>query len=127
MSVALVDAGTDSVIPGYETMSNGITLDLRVLPTENLNIWATLNPTIVDHVDTDLDGIEQRTEYFFPYTFPGNNGFDFYGWNFSLGSHVLTYTPYLADGTMGTPFVFNFTVIRSDIQIATPTATPGSP
>lgn len=94
-------------------MPDGITLDLNSLPTENLNMWATINPSTVGRVETDLDGIEQRTEFFSPYTFPGNNGFDFSGWNFSEGPHTLTFTPYLEDGTAGIPFVFTFTVVRS--------------
>jgi len=95
-------------------MPDGIALNLNALPTENLNIWATLDPMVVHHVDVSLTGAatQNHTEYFFPYTFPGNNGFDFHPYNFVLGAYTLTLQPYIDATTPGTPFVFNFTVVR---------------
>jgi hypothetical protein len=117
VSIALVNADTDSVIPGYETMPDGITLDLTTLPTENLNMWVTLDPQFANRVVVSLNGAVHHTEYYYPYTFPGNNNFDFSGYNFDPGSYTLAFHPYADDGSPGgvpgTPFVFNFTVIRS--------------
>ena len=95
-------------------MPDGITLNLTTLPTENLNIWAHLDPQIADHVDISLTGAmsHDHTEYFFPYTFPGNNNFDFDGYNFIPGLYTLTFSPYIDATTPGETFVFNFTVIR---------------
>ncbi len=120
VKIALVNADTDTVI--YEAMPDGITLDLTLLPTENLNMWTTLSPEIVDHVDVTLTGAASRThtEFIFPYSFPGNNDFDFAGYNFVVGNYTLTFEPYALDGTPGTPFVFNFSVIRSTVQQVSP-------
>jgi hypothetical protein len=122
LKIALVNADTNTVIAGYETMPDGITLDLTLLPTENLNMWTTLSPNIVGYVEVTLTGAASRThtEFFFPYTFPGNSGFDFAGYNFVVGNYTLTFDPYALDGTHGTPFVFNFTVIRSTVQQVSP-------
>jgi hypothetical protein len=122
LSIALVNADTDAIITGYETMADGITLDLTSLPTENLNMWVTLDPPVVDRVDVSLTGAASRshTEYFYPYTFPGNNGFDFAGYNFVVGDYTLTFEPYALDGTPGIPFVFHFTVIRSTLLQVSP-------
>ena len=119
LSVALVNADSDTVIPGYETMPDGIVLDLATLPTNNLNIWATLDPQYADHVDVTLSGdaSQSHTEYYYPYTFPGNNNFDFHGYNFIPGSYTLTFQPYVDLTTPGTLFVFNFTVIDSSTRL----------
>jgi hypothetical protein len=134
LSIALVNADTNAIIPGYETMPDGIVLDLATLPTENLNMWVSLNPMIVHHVDVSLRGAAtiDHTEEFYPYTFPGNNNFDFYGYNFVVGTYTLTFRPYLDAVTQGIPFVFNFAVIRSTApppiptDMPTPTNTPVS-
>lgn len=103
-------------------MPDGITLDLTLLPTENLNMWATLDPEEVGHVDVTLAGAASRshTEHVPPYTFPGNSGSNFHGYNFVVGDYTLTFEPYMPDGTAGTPFVFHFTVIRSTRQKVSP-------
>lgn len=113
LSVALVDADADNIIVGYETMPDGITLALSTLPTANLNIWATLDPQFAHHVDVSLTGAasHDHTEFFYPYTFPGNNMFDFQGYNFIPGAYTLTFQPYSDATTLGELFVFNFTVI----------------
>ncbi len=115
VNIALVNAVSDTIIPGYETMPDGITLDLTTLPTDELNMWVTLDTGFAHHVDVTLSGAMSRshTEFFFPYTFPGNNGFDFHGWNFIPGSYTLTFVPYVTEIVSGTTFVFNFTVSDS--------------
>ncbi|MBE2221335.1 MAG: hypothetical protein IAF02_07330 [Anaerolineae bacterium] len=120
-----MNTDTDTVIPGYETMPDGITLDLTLLPTENLNIAATLNPQYAHHVDVTLTGTATRshTEYYYPYTFPGNDLFDYHPYNFVPGSYTLTFEPYIDATTPGTTFILNFTVIRSVIPTDTPVPT----
>lgn len=131
LNVALVNADTESVISGYETMPDGITLDLSSLPTENLNIWASLDPQQVHQVDISLTGTATRdhTERHYPYTFPGNtfdDGHplhpynDFWGYNFIPGAYTLTFQPYIDATTAGLPFIFNFNVIDSSIASVVP-------
>jgi hypothetical protein len=126
VSVALVNADTETVIPGYETMPDGIILDLAALPTENLNIWVTLDPQYGDRVDVFFNGSLHHTEYYYPYTFPGNTYDpshpnhpynDFWAYNFALGNYTLIFQPYAINNTPGIPFVFNFTVIRSTARL----------
>ena len=118
VNIELINAETDGVI--YNTMLDGIELDLTWLPTDQLNMRTTLDPVQADHVDISLNGIYHHTEYVHPYTFPGNSGGDYHGYVFAPGAYTLTFEPYALDGTPGTPFVFNFTVIRSVVQQVSP-------
>jgi hypothetical protein len=111
----LINAETNLVIPGYETMADGIELDLTLLPTDQLNMKATLDPVQAERVEIYLNGVYHHTENVHPYTFPSNDGGDYHGYVFAPGAYTLTFQPYAVDGAAGTPLDFNFTVIRSPI------------
>jgi len=113
-SLTLINADNDQPIAAYDPMQTGITLNLRTLPTRNLNIRANTNPASVGRVRFDYDGNDNyRTDYQPPYAFAGDaGGTNYYPWTPTLGSHTVRAIPYDATtGARGTAHVVTFTVI----------------
>ncbi|MEK9201132.1 MAG: PA14 domain-containing protein, partial [Patescibacteria group bacterium] len=123
-SFTLINSDTDQPIAGFDPVSEGTTLNLSTLPTQNFNIRANTNPATVGSVrfgyDTNTNfGTETNT----PYALASDNAGNYNSWTPSAGSHSVTATPYTgsnATGTIGTPLTLNFTVTNS----AGPTPTP---
>ncbi|MBF9252721.1 T9SS type A sorting domain-containing protein [Pontibacter sp. 172403-2] len=108
-SLTLYNADTKKSI---QTLTNGSTLDLNALPTRNLNIRATTNPSIVGSVTFTLSGTESKsaTESLAPYDMMGDAG----AWTPAPGSYTLKVTPFSAakgTGTAGTTLSISFTVV----------------
>lgn len=113
-SLTLINADNDQPIAGYDPMPTGVTLNLRTLPTRNLNIRANTNPVRVGRVRFAYDGVANyRTEYQPPYAFAGDgNGVGYNPWTPTLGAHTVKAIAYDATtGAAGAPHVVNFTVI----------------
>ncbi|QJD79504.1 choice-of-anchor Q domain-containing protein [Spirosoma rhododendri] len=111
----LINADTDQPI---QQLTNGQQLDLAKLPTRRLAIQALTDPVIVGSVVFALSGQQgrQQTESIAPYALFGDDQGNFLGWTPSLGSYVLTATPYSSvggTGVVGMPLTVSFTVINS--------------
>jgi len=109
-SLTLYNADTKKSI---QTLTNGSTLDLAVLPTKNLNIRANTSPTKVGSVVFSLSGTESNsvTESQGPYDLMGDDG----AWTPDAGSYTLKATPYTlgsGGGTAGTAKTISFTVVN---------------
>ena len=55
VSFTLINADTDSPIPGYDPLPNGATLNLATLPTRRLNIRANTSPSTIGSVRFGYD------------------------------------------------------------------------
>jgi hypothetical protein len=110
VSYTLVDAITGKDI---QTLSGGATLNLATLPSKNLNIRATTNPSTVGSVVFALTGAQSKsvTESTAPYDLMGDYG----TWTPAVGNYTLKATPYTASkgsGTAGTALSVAFSVIN---------------
>ncbi len=116
----LINADTDSPVPGYDPIPAGAVLDRIALPA-NLTIRANSSPLLMDRVTINLDGNEvSRTQW--PYTLAtvgitaGIGDSPFYDYTASalgLGQHTLTATPWF-DTNSGIPLTLSFSVTNSD-------------
>ena len=118
-SLTLINADTDLPIASHDPFLSGTTLDLKTLPTRNLNIRANSNPDPVGSVRFGYDGnANYRTESTQPYAFARDTGGDYNPWTPTVGLHTVTATPFTgaaAAGTPGTTLTINFTVIDSAV------------
>ncbi|GAB2868399.1 hypothetical protein GCM10027044_32670 [Hymenobacter ruber] len=109
----LVNADTDTDI---RPLTNGITLNLATLPTQNLNVRANTSPANVDQVMFSLDGPTSwgQTELVAPYALFGDNAAgDYFGHTLAPGRYTsLSARPFSASGCAGTPLEITFTVIN---------------
>lgn len=125
INLPLINADTNQPIAGYETLSDGVTLNLATLPTRNLSIRADTSPATIGSVRFGYDGnANYQTENLLPYAIAGDKSGNFNPWTPSVGSHTLTVTPYSgsnASGTAGTAVQISFTVVDN---ASPPTSTP---
>ncbi|PSR54626.1 hypothetical protein AHMF7605_14475 [Adhaeribacter arboris] len=113
LSLKLINANSDLLI---KTITNGATLDLATLPTNNLNIKAT-PAGAVGSILFKLTGPQNKKviESEAPYSlFRDKNG-DFPSWTPKAGNYTLTATPYSkanGSGKAGSPVTVNFKVVN---------------
>ena len=124
VSFTLINADTNTPVPGYDPLPSGATLNLATLPTRRLNIRANTSPSTVGSVRFGYDSnASYRTENGNPYSLAGDSSGDYSAWTPSLGTHSVTAAPYTqanAGGTRGTAKTQSFTVVD------TTTASPSS-
>jgi hypothetical protein len=117
VSLTLINADTEKDIA---VLTNGYVIDFAKIGTKNLNIRANTNPATVGSIVFGLDANSNfRVESYAPYAMggDGNGGYD--SWIPSLGSHVISATPYSAanaSGTKGTPLSINVTVQSGSVS-----------
>ena len=114
-SFTLVNADSDLDLG---PLTAGQTLNLRTLPTRNLNIRANTNPSAVGSVRFGYDANpNQATESTAPYALAGDTAGNYNAWTPTLGTHTLTATPYSgsgASGTAGTALTATFSVVDQE-------------
>jgi hypothetical protein len=114
VTFSLIDAATAQPIPGYDPITNGATIALASLPTQQLSIRA--NPSsAVGSVTFAFDSVAGRVENIAPYALCG----DQISWYVAcpelnvVGAHVVSATVYSgtnATGTAASPVALSFTV-----------------
>jgi hypothetical protein len=114
-SLWLFNADTDQPI---QALSDGAVIDFQAVGTTKLNIVAYTSPSIIGSVRFGLDGKANfRTDNATPYAMAGDNGAgNFYAWTPTLGSHVVTATPFSGrkgTGTRGPTVRVQFTVVNN--------------
>lgn len=102
-SLSLVNADTGAVINGYESLTDGMTLDLSKLPA-HLTVVASTNDYATSAKFTLSDGSINRIDSLAKYSLTASNGNAFNAWNpaSSLNSVKLSVTPYSKDNAAGT-------------------------
>lgn len=113
---SLINADTDQVIAGYESLSDGVTLNFSTLPTRNLNIRANGTNDVLG-VRFNYDGATPfPVQHYAPFAMADNLGSNYYAWTPTTGAHVLIATPYGNHDATGTPVgtdaVLNFVVVE---------------
>ena len=124
LTLTLINTDTNQPVPGFDPIPNGAVLDLKKLPTRNLNIRA--DAAGAESVRFELDG-SVRIESSVPYALAGDTGNKFKAWTPSVGTHKLTATPYsenYAKGSAGTPLTLSFTVVAGSAANVTPAPSP---
>ena len=115
-SFSLVNADTDQVV---QTLLDGSTIDVAVIGTRKLNVIANTSPAAVGSVRFGLDSkARYRIDNVAPYALAGDSAGNYYAWTPSLGSHVVTATPYSkrqASGTAGPTVRVRFNVVNNPI------------
>jgi CubicO group peptidase (beta-lactamase class C family) len=110
-ALTLMNADTDQSIL---TLTNGMTITLASLPTQNLNVRATTSPSIVGSVRFGLDANSNyRMETLAPYALAGDDNGNYRAWTPTIGTHTLKVTPYAGangSGTVGSTLTVGFTV-----------------
>lgn len=124
-SLTLINADTDQPINGFAQMASGATIDFAQIGTRNLSIRANTNPANVGSVVFALDGnANYHTENAAPYAIAGDNTSngvsDYLPWTPTVGSHMLTATPFSGSngsGSKGTPLSVSFTVVDGSASV----------
>ncbi|MES2436498.1 MAG: hypothetical protein V4519_00645 [Patescibacteria group bacterium] len=119
---SLINADTDQVIAGYETISNGVTLNLATLPTKNLNIRANVaGGTASVKFTTSGAQSSTYTESGAPFALKGDTNGNYLPWTPIAGTYTVIATPYSkisAQGTAGTAVALTFKVVTSTTTAA---------
>ncbi|WP_158267630.1 InlB B-repeat-containing protein [Adhaeribacter arboris] len=110
----LVNADTERDI---QLVTNGATINLAALPTKNLNVRATTNPSVVGSVVFKVSGQQTltRTENTAPYAVFGESNGNYTAWVPAVGNYTILGTPYSgsnSSGTVGSPLSVSFSVIN---------------
>ncbi|MDO8543082.1 MAG: hypothetical protein Q7S40_21830 [Opitutaceae bacterium] len=137
-SFTLIDADTNAPIAGFESLAEGVVLDLAALPTRQLNIKANCEPQQVGMVRFELSGTDpnrtpltlvqpisngfpNQIEIYYPYMLAGDPSVEgeqlphhSYSWTPAVGRYTLTATPYAAKkqwGARGEALTVHFEVV----------------
>jgi len=131
VNLILVNADTNKDIG---PLTDGGTIDLGMLPTQNLSVRANTEPSNVGSVIFSLDDYNTfQTENIPPYAIAGDqdDGRDYTPWTPDIGQHTLTATPYTeknGGGVQGAALSVTFNVINSTPESEpTPPATKPQP
>ncbi|NJL58168.1 hypothetical protein HC928_25920, partial [bacterium] len=121
----LVNADTNTDI---KTLTNGDVLNLALLPTRNLNIRANSAGSVAS-VNFRLND-SGRTENSAPFAVWSDNNGDYAAWQPTLGTYVLSATPYSQvqhGGAVGQTLTITFAVVHQAApatQVPRPTSAP---
>ena len=114
-SVSMIDAASDTVMTGFNSLEDGQVIDLAKLPSRSINFVANSSAS-TDSVKFTFNGTT-RVESSKPLTAFGDNGRgDYYGQTLTPGAYTLTTQAFSDDnatGTAGAVQKFSVTVIDS--------------
>jgi hypothetical protein len=109
----LINADNDQVI---REIHDGDSINQSDLPTQNLNVNATVNG-VTESVKFGLDGNDSfRVESTAPYALFGDASGNFVAGTFNAGPHTITATPFSGDnltGNSGDPLAVDFTIVAA--------------
>jgi hypothetical protein len=106
-SLTLLNPLSNSPIANFDPLAEAAQIDLTTMTVSPLSIRANTNPATVGSVKFTLNGVQQIDN-----TAP----YEFTNWRPTVGSYILTATPYSGTGgtgTAGTPLTRTFTVIHN--------------
>lgn len=133
ITLALVDANTDEVVPGFEDLVANGPIDLGQLDLQKHNIVARVNPEHPEAGSVQSIKFEtsfgDRTENLAPYAAFGDREGDFYGEQIQPGTFTLKATPYSGakgGGTALSELSIEYTVVESS-EASAPSPLPSTP
>ncbi|HYG78186.1 MAG TPA: FecR domain-containing protein [Planctomycetota bacterium] len=113
-SFSLINTETNDVIPGFESVSDGVLIDIARLPTRKISLRANTIPETVGSVRFDLNGMNNyKLESVFPYAMTGDTNVKYKAWEPRPGEHHLVATPFTeasGKGQTGLPLEIRFTI-----------------
>ena len=124
-SFSLIDAATDRVIPGYETISNGSVIGLSALGTTAINVRANTQGTGIGSVVFLQDAVVTSTDDTFPHSIAPSISTDFPSWTFTKKRYLITGIPFSlsgGQGTQGDALSIQFTIATNALANTAPTA-----
>ncbi|HYP15419.1 MAG TPA: DUF5060 domain-containing protein [Bryobacteraceae bacterium] len=127
-SFTLINSDTNLPVEGFDPIAPGSKLNLRTLPTRNLNIRANTDPQICGSVHFEYTG-GAKTENVRPYAMAGDPNGDYANWTPALGTFQVSATPYTGinrTGTIGTPLVMSISVVDEAVPTSTDSPTVAS-
>lgn len=125
-SFSLINAATDQVIPGYETITNGAIIGLSNLGATSLNVRANTQGTGIGSVVFLQDAVVGSTDSTVPYAIAPSVGADFPSWSYTNKRYLVTAVPFSGasgSGTQGDALSIQFTLTSSAPPNTAPTAT----
>lgn len=125
----MIDADTNQVVPGYQTLADGAVIDLPATSNPRLNIRAHTNSSKVGSVRFSLDGKAiERMDNSRPFSLFGDSSGKYAAGRLPPGKHILRATPYTegsGQGTSGASLTISFQVMElGPSPTPVPTATP---
>ncbi len=99
--LTLINADNDQPIPGYENLTDGMTLNIATLPTLNLNIRAVTTGTVASvkfgYGAESTYNIDNKA----PFALKGDADGDYFVWRPTPIPHHVKATPYPKDNAQG--------------------------
>jgi PKD repeat protein len=124
-SFSLINANTDTVIPGYESITNGAIIPLASLGTTALNIRANSSGAGVGSVVFLQDAVATGTDSDAPFALQPSTGADYPLWAYTKKRYYVTAVPFSGSGgtgTQGAALTIQFTLKDSVAGNAQPIA-----
>jgi glucose/arabinose dehydrogenase len=124
-SFSLVNAETDQVIPGYETIKNGAIIGLSNLGTTAINIRANTQGSGIGSVVFLQDAVATSSDASLPYSIEPSASSDFPAWAYTRKRYLVTAVPFSlagGQGTQGDALSIQFTLAASPVTNTAPTA-----
>jgi hypothetical protein len=125
VSLSLIDASSNTVITGYDSISDNAILNLDELPSE-LNIRANTSPETIGSVRFAINGnANYSLESVAPYALAGDSNGNYNNWMLTPGNYTLTATPYSeasGGGNVGTPLTINFSLVEGTLPVVSITS-----
>lgn len=124
-SFSLINAETDQVIPGYDTIKNGAIIGLSALGTTAINVRANTQGTGMGSVVFLQDAVASATDDTRPYSIEPSVTTDFPSWAYTKKRYLVTAVPFSlagGKGTQGDALSIQFTLTSSPPTNTAPTA-----
>jgi PKD repeat protein len=124
-SFSLINAATDQVIPGYETIQNGSVIGLSTLAATAINVRANTQGSGIGSVVFLQDAVAGATDNSAPYSIEPSLSTDFPSWTYTKKRYLVTAVPYSmggGKGTQGDALSIQFTIVTTAPSNTAPTA-----
>jgi PKD repeat protein len=124
-SLSLMNAATDQVIPGYDTIKNGAVISLPALGTSAINVRANTQGSGIGSVVFLQDAAATSTDDSAPYSIEPSTSADLPSWAYTKKRYLVTAAPYSlagGKGTQGDALSVLFTLSSSTAANTAPTA-----
>ncbi len=123
---SLINADTNQVVAGYESISDGAVLNLSTLPTRRLNIRANTDPATVGSVRFEFNAAPSHVENMAPYALCADYLHNYQPCPFSVGNYSIRATPFSgsdASGVAGNPLAISLQFVDQELDTGAPEIT----
>jgi glucose/arabinose dehydrogenase len=124
-SFSLINADTDQVIPGYETIQNGAIIGLSNLGATAINVRANTQGSGIGSVVFLQDGVATGSDASSPFSIEPSVSSDVPSWVYTKKRYLVTAVPFSlagGQGAQGDALSIQFTLTTSPVTNSAPTA-----